>query len=128
VRLSDFLRLPILSHILVKIGDAKSNSAEATCHVHSVKLHSTPRCHHKNCNFSSCLLFNVKIVIGANAFLYLAPTKIEDIFTILKNKVQQNSFNPLPDNLDTVTTQHFRREIPRSKVLPSVTLISVLIP
>jgi hypothetical protein len=53
---------------------------------------------------------------------------MEDILTILKNKVQQNSFNSLPDNLDTMTAQHFRREVPRPKVLPSVTLISVLIP
>ena len=34
----------------------------------------------------SCLLFNVKIVIGANAFLYLAPTQMEDILTSLKTK------------------------------------------
>jgi len=63
----------------------------------------------------------MKIVFGANAFLYLAPTQMEGILTILKNKVQQNSFNPSHDNLDIVTTQHFRRCVPRQKVLPSVT-------
>ena len=119
--LPDFFRLPILSQILVKIRDAKSNFAEAMSHVYSVRFQWTPRCYHKNCNFSSCLLFNVKTVFGANAFLYLAATQIEDILIILKNKAQQNSFNPSPDNLYTVTTQHLRRGVPRPKVLPSVT-------
>ena len=90
-------------------------------HVYSARFHWTPRCCHINCNFSSCLLFNVKIVFGADAFLYLAPMQMEDILTILRNKVKKNSFNSSPDKLDTVTTQHFRRGVPRRKVLLSVT-------